>query len=144
MKRILSVALTLVLVLGLVACGGEETPTVNDENDVIVSTENDTVVSTQNETTDSNLDESEKSNEAWREFLADYEDWVDSYITLYKKYQSNPTDMSLLSEYTKLAGEVSTWATRAEDIEDSLDVDDLTEYTSSLARIVEKLNSALY
>ena len=138
MKRILSVALALLLMLGLAACGGEDQPIIDAHPEIASQEEDKTSKPVEVESSE------EKSDEAWREFLADYEAWVDDYVALYKKYQSNPTDMALLSEYTKLAGEVSTWSTRADEVQDSLEAEDLAEYTSELARIVNKLSSALY
>ncbi|MGN0173998.1 MAG: DUF6591 domain-containing protein [Acutalibacteraceae bacterium] len=84
----------------------------------------------------------EKSSVDWKEFLKEYEEWVDSYIELLKKYKDNPSDMSILSEYTEQMNKVSEWSEKAEKIEADLanNPDDLKEYLDTLSRIIKKLS----
>lgn len=80
----------------------------------------------------------------WKEFLQEYEEWVDSYIELYNKYKDNPSDMSILADYTEQLAKVSTWASKADKVKTELEnsPEDLAEYTESLARIAGKLSKA--
>lgn len=85
-------------------------------------------------------DNSSTSSSDWRQWLKDYEAWVDKYIATYKKYQNNPTDTSLVSEYTKLAAEASEWAEKANDIKTDLSTSDATEFANTYARILDKIS----
>ena len=79
-------------------------------------------------------------NPEWKQFLKEYEEWVDDYVALYKKYEKNPTDMSLLGEYTAMAAKAAEWSRRADEIEESIkDEKDLAEFTKEYLRITNKL-----
>lgn len=80
------------------------------------------------------------SSTDWRQWLKDYETWVDKYIATYQKYKNNPTDASLVSEYTKLAAEASEWAEKANDVKTDLSASDATEFANTYARILEKIS----
>ncbi len=87
--------------------------------------------------------------EAWRQFLKDYEAWVDRYIEIVKKYKDNPSDIGLISEYGKLAAETVEWADKAEKYQDELENGDfsaevLKEYIDTLARITQKIAEVAY
>lgn len=141
MKKILTLALSLILVMSFAACGGNsETTEVPKDEQEVASNAEESVIS---ETVASTESKDTASDESWREFLEDYEKWVDNYIVLLKKYEANPTDMSILTEYTEMAAEVSEWADKADEIEEDLDAEDLNEYTATLTRIINKLNDAL-
>ena len=83
------------------------------------------------------------SSTNWKQFLKDYEKWVDSYISVYNKYKANPSDPSLLSDYTALAAKASEWASKASEIQDDLSGSDLTEYTKTMNRIMQKISNAI-
>ena len=83
--------------------------------------------------------------EEWKQFLKDYEAWVDDYIAIVKKYKDNPTDMSILTDYTNMVSEMADWAERADEIELELeDTDAALEYSSELLKIAAKLAEAAY
>ena len=93
-------------------------------------------------TEESNASEKEPvvDDAEWKQFLKDYEAWVDDYIALVKKYKANPTDLTILSDYTKMAAEMSDWSARADDIELELkDTEAALEYSAELLRIAGKL-----
>lgn len=82
-------------------------------------------------------------DEEWRTFLIEYEQWVNDYIALAKKYESNPSDTSILSDYTKMASQVSEWSKKAERIKEELeDSNALAEFTREYLRITAKLADA--
>ena len=56
--------------------------------------------------TEFDQEKSTESTENWDEFLDDYEDYVDSYIKLYKKAMNG--DQSALAEYPALLERAST------------------------------------
>ena len=118
MKKVLALLLAVLMIVSLTACGAQST---EDKNDSSVNG----VVS--------------NNNTGWKEFLKDYEEWVDDYIALTKKYKDNPTDTSILSEYTEMAAEVTEWAERADDLESELSAAEAAEYAEELAKIASKL-----
>lgn len=100
--------------------------------------------STESEKT-TTVDKTKESTEVldnidWRQFLTDYEVWVDDYIALINKYKENPTDVSLLSDYTEMLGEMAEWAEDAENMELSItDTAEAAEYSQEVLRIAGKL-----
>ena len=124
MKRLLALALSLVLVLSLAACGSNETPSADDSKNPAVSG-------------------STSENEEWKQFLKEYDEWVDDYIEIVKKYEANPTDTTILTDYTEMASKVADWAERAEKIEQELaDTEAALEYSAELLKIANKLAEA--
>ncbi|MCO5269067.1 MAG: hypothetical protein M9897_09255 [Brumimicrobium sp.] len=84
--------------------------------------------------TDSNLDDSDESSTSDEssdvleeeklssssgsdcdEFLKGYEKFMDKYIAIVKKQKNNPTDMSIMSEYSSMMSEASEWADKITD-----------------------------
>lgn len=95
--------------------------------------------------TSSNKSAVSSSHQEWKQFLKDYEVWVDDYIEIIKKYKVNPTDMSILSDYTKMASKAADWSARADEIELELkDTQEALEYSAELLRIAAKLAEAAY
>lgn len=90
-------------------------------------------------------DKSENTDTEWKEFLADYEAWVDDYIEIVKKYKENPADTSILSDYSAMLSEMSEWTEKADEIELELeDTNAAIEYSAELLRIVAKLSEVAY
>ena len=128
MKKILLIMLSTLFMLSMTACF-ENTESKTEES----KSSNETV-------SEENADISSSDDTGWRQFLKDYEAWVDDYIAMVKKYQSNPTDMSILSDYTEMMSELTNWAKRADEIEIELeDTDAAIEYSQELLRIAGKL-----
>ena len=124
--------------MSLVACGAGDKLT-NDST----STKTNAVSSEIEENIDSiQTDSQENNNDSaeWKEFLKDYENWVDDYIEIVKKQKENPTDLTLLSEYTNMLSELTEWTEKADDISASIkDTDDALEYSKEVLRIAGKL-----
>ncbi len=89
---------------------------------------------------------SETTNDSWRQFLIDYEEWVDEYVAFMKKYTENPNDLSLLADYSKFMGETVEWSQKVENVEVELENDPaaLQEYLEVLSRITAKLAGIAY
>ena len=80
----------------------------------------------------------------WKEFLAEYEAWVDEYVTFMKKFKENSSDLSLLTQSVELAAKAVEWAQEAETYQKELEnvnAEELAEYLKTLGRITEKLAS---
>lgn len=85
--------------------------------------------------------------EPWRQFLKDYEAWVDSWIEISKKYRENPKDLTIISDYTNMLSEMYEWGERADEYENELKNDDMSseefaEYMNTLSRILIKISKA--
>jgi hypothetical protein len=77
----------------------------------------------------------------WREFLRLYEEWVDEYIAFMEKYNADPTNLSLLTDYLKFMEKTLEWAEMIEELEDELTGNDLREYLAAMTRILQKLSA---
>lgn len=60
--------------------------------------------------TDTNEQETGDIDPTLKQFLDSYEAFIDEYIEFMAKYQQNPTDTTLLSEYTNIMGKYSEFA----------------------------------
>jgi len=58
-------------------------------------------------TASSNNDDTENTSADCDKFMKDYEAFLNSYIKLLKKYKANPTDATILNEYTEAVEEAS-------------------------------------
>lgn len=78
----------------------------------------------------------------WEIFLDEYESVVDDYVKISKKYMENPTDTSILSEYTKLSNKIAGLSERAKKVQAELTDDSkaLSEYTKRLSKILAKIS----
>ena len=121
------------LCLGLFGCGGGDSEPAEAPDSG--STQSDTSSTAATEDTDASDDYS-----SWREFMKDYEAWVDSYIAFLEKYKENPNDASLASEASQMAEEASNWAQRLEAWSlDDMPPDELSEFMGILEQINRKL-----
>ena len=89
-----------------------------------------------------NVQEEVSENFEWKQFLKEYEDWVDKYIEITKKYKENSTDITILSDYTKMLNELSEWTEKTEEAGKKLEEvspSELAEFSSELSRISAKI-----
>lgn len=70
-------------------------------------------------------------------FLADYEDFMNKYIEVLKKYKDDPTDTGILADYTSLMSEASTWASKTADCASD------AKFAAKFAAIQSKIAKAL-
>lgn len=76
----------------------------------------------------------------WRQFLKDYEAWMDKYVAFMKKYPENPT--AFASEYAKFLKETAEWTEKSNQYQDTLkdmSAADLAEYMEAIGRILKKM-----
>lgn len=137
MKKFLALLLFVVLVFTISACGSETTTDVSTQEDA-------TVVSSQE--ADAPVQETSDTIE-WKEFLSEYEAWVDQYIVMMKKYKENPSDLTLLADYSNMMTEMADWAEKTEKMQVELEnasSAELAEYSAALAKIAAKIAQAAY
>jgi hypothetical protein len=58
------------------------------------------------------------NNSECDEYLAGYEKFMDNYITILKKQQADPSDMSIMTEYMSIMTEGTEWASKTPDCTD--------------------------
>ena len=142
MKKLLALLLTIVMLLAFPGCGAKkEDIEENSETDVIVSAQE------KNKASEEEVDEEPEQKEStgekeWRKFLEDYENWVDDYIKILKKYEENPTDLSILSDYADMMLELADWEAKTEKMEEELEnasPGEVAEYSAELLRIAAKM-----
>lgn len=88
-----------------------------------------------------------ESDMSWRQFLKDYEAWVETYVEFTEKYKVNPTDMSLISDYSKFVQQTAEWAEEAEKYQGDLEnasPEILGEYVETLGRITKRIIKIAY
>ena len=88
-----------------------------------------------------------ESDMSWRQFLKDYEAWVDTYVEFMEKYKDNPTDMSLISDYARFVQQTAEWAEKAEKYQSDLEnasPEILGEYVETLGRITKIIVEIAY
>ena len=77
---------------------------------------------------------------SFKEMMDSYEAFFDEYIDFMKKYKENPSDLSLISEYTEYLSKYSDYMSKLSAVDtDSLSAADLAYYTEVNARITKKL-----
>lgn len=161
LKRTLALLLSAALILAFTACSKQEGPKVNEEYEEVLTealTELETAIEdfeqveqavsepveepVQAETAP--VEETTSGTKAWKEFLVEYEEWVDAYIVLAQKVKDNPLDMTALTDYSAMMTELAQWSSDAEALEEDLTTEEALEYSAELARIAAKLAAAAY
>lgn len=99
------------------------------------NTDNSSSSSDENTSTSSDETTSSSSSTNCDQFLADYEKFVNSYLKILKKYKANPTDASIMIEYTEMASKASTMQTDAANCSDA-------KYATKLMRLNTKIATA--
>ena len=131
--------LSVLLLFSLTACGGSD-----NSNDA--DTQNSEIVSQiESEETDDETVSQKDEEVEWKQFIKEYDEWVDDYIALLKKYNDNPTDMTILSDYTEMMSDLTEWSTKADEVTEELENSPkaAAEYAAELTKIAEKLADAV-
>jgi hypothetical protein len=121
MKKITTIfGLILSISLILTSCGGSST----ESTDSAESTE-----------TESGEVAEEESSSDCEQFLEDYEAFADSYIEVLEKMKADPTDASLMSEYTEMMNQTIEMQNGAANCTDP-------EFAAKLTEIAVKITNA--
>jgi hypothetical protein len=109
--------------------------------------DNDTIdAESSDESSDESADEtSEKTStgisEEFKESVDAYEDYMDDYIKLLKKYEKDPTDLTILEDYAKAMEEYDKRLTEFDDMDqDSMSSEEVAYYLEVQARVLDKLS----
>ena len=146
MKKITTIFAALFFsVFILSSCGGsdsketeatteEQTTTTEEQSTTGDATgTTDESAGTKDESAGSTEVESTESKTDCDGFIKDYEEFVNSYIAIAKKMKANPSDMTIMSEYTEMASKAATMQTKAGDCSDAKYVDKLAKLATKLA-----------
>lgn len=68
------------------------------------------------------------------QFITEYEEFVSEYIMVLKKYKANPSDTSILTEYTELAQKASEMQSQAKDCTDPKYATRLLQLSTKIAK----------
>lgn len=73
-------------------------------------------------------------------FLDSYEDFVDEYVEFMKKYMANPTDLSLLGEYSDMMSKYTDFATKIDKYDtNTMSTEDAAYYLEVTGRCTQKM-----
>ena len=86
---------------------------------------------------------SSSSDASWSKALDDYERFVDEYVVFMKKYQANPNDMTMLTQYASMLEKLQEAADSIEKVQGSLSEADLASFMVRYSKITAKLASML-
>jgi hypothetical protein len=84
---------------------------------------------------DKKVKEDASGNSDCEQFLKDYETFATSYISILKKYKSNPSDMTIMGEYTEMAQKKAEMDKNARDCND-------IKYAAKITAIASRIASA--
>lgn len=143
-KTFLTIAMAAFFSFGMISCGGGSEEATSDET----TTEETTDEGTSDEATDSEATEEEATEEEassdestsgtdCNKWLDDYEAYMDDYVALVKKYQANPTDMTIMQEYTSMAQKAQSMSSSAPE-----DCAGDAAFAARLAKISAKMSAA--
>ena len=146
MRKAIGIVLMVSLFLMLVACGDVTVVTDNTQTQTLSPeiAESEPSAFPEVETVETeptaSLEEEPEVTVEWRQFLQEYEAWVDDYISIVKKYKENPTDMTILTDYMEMFSHLTQWSQKADKIQGSiLDTSEALEYSKEMLRIAGKL-----
>ncbi len=80
-------------------------------------------------------------NADFRQFVDEYEAFMNSYCDFMEKYNSSSNTASMLLDYTKMAAQYTEWAQKWADYDTSgVSADDLAYYTAANLRVADRLS----
>ena len=167
MKKMYALVLVMLMVLSMAACGVQqkendataslrdmlESMQPNESNspsegkkETQASSESQTQAPAEIEETEPEATEkptepkSDKIDADFKEAMDDYEEFMDDYVAFMKKYQKNPSDLSLLTDYAKFMGKYADFVEDFEKWEDEdLNAAETAYYIDVQARVTKKL-----
>ena len=116
-----------------------DAPSDKDNNKETTPPTEPSVVATTPPATEEKKDENAIDPE-FKAAMDSYEEFFDEYVAIMKKYQKNPTDLSILADYTKYMGQYTDMMQKFEKWEnEDLNTAELAYYMDVQARITKKL-----
>ena len=144
MKTTTNILAICLIVFGLASCGGsdENTQDALDKLEEMSEGLDKMDENEDEEDEEEDMDEEDESDASaeWDEVLNDYEEYVDDYVAIIKKQKADPTDMSIMTEYTELMQKGTEWSTKMSEISSEFGPEQLTR----MQEIQAKLSKAAF
>lgn len=86
---------------------------------------------------------SSSSDASWSRALDDYERFVDEYVVFMKKYQANPNDMTMLTQYASMLEKSQKASDSIQKVQGSLSGADLASFMVRYSKMTAKLASVM-
>lgn len=145
MKKQKFIIVVGIAAMTLASCGGATEKKTSDEesNDKTeISNEEEIKISSDEEEIEDSeqevVSEETSSSDEWNEVLDGYESYVDDYVAIIKKQRTDPSDMSLMTEYQALMLKGTDWATKMSELSSDFG----SEQISRMLEIQMKLSKA--
>jgi ABC-type glycerol-3-phosphate transport system substrate-binding protein len=136
MKKITTVfAAILFASIALTSCGGNQSDKTSSEETTTTETTPTETTLTESQEDPASTELNTGSASDCDTFIKDYEEYADSYIVIVKKYKADPTDATILTEYTDLAQKAVKMQEGAANCTDP-------KYTKKLMEIASKIAKA--
>ncbi len=132
MKKLQLIVFALMAIMFLASCGGGNTQAEDTMKKVEAMTKEMKVTTSEEVEDISSYNSSSSKSIECDEFLKGYEDFMDKYIDIQKKYKADPTDRSIMNEYTTILNEASEWARKKPNCTDA-------EFIAKLSKIQLKI-----
>ena len=127
MKKIITVFVSISFVSFLmISCSGSSSKEVVPNNKEEVSS---SVVE----------EKSSDGNGDCDKFIKDYEEFVNNYIVVLKKFKENPSDMTIITQYSEMAAKAANMETDAKDCTDPKYITKVSELVTRLSKAVSEL-----
>ena len=148
MKKILAIAVALLMVLSLAGCGKSEPAPAENGSGTVDASETVDGEAEQAEETAEEPEQDEGSSDSdsgllspeFKQTMDDYEAWFDHYCDVMKRYEENSSDLTLLSEMTELLSEETEMLEEMENMDQSeMNAAELAYYLEVTARIKKNL-----
>lgn len=147
MKKLFIILLALTMVVSLCACGTEEVANmVEDVAEIVVEEAVESVAEIPVEeppVEETPVEETPAENGIRPEFkkaMDDYEAFYDEYCAFMKKYMANPTDLSLLGEYSDMMQKLTEMDEAFAQWESNdMSSEELSYYLEVTSRVSQKL-----
>ena len=107
----------------------------SNQNSAKQSASDKSISSNSDKSVDSGTEAATSSNDC-EAFIKGYDKFADKYIVMMKKMKANPSDPSLMSEYTGVLTEVSVWIDKAKNCAGDL------KFRDRLLEIQKKIDKA--
>ena len=104
MKRMTMIGAIIFASMILTSCGGSKKESEDKTTTTEVKTDATTSDSGATTATEPKEEATSSSTSDCDKFLKEYEEYVDAYVKVMKKYKANPTDASVMTEYTEMIG----------------------------------------
>lgn len=99
-----------------------------------------TIEMSQDDDTRAELKNNEKSGDC-DDFMDDYEEWMERYVELLRKYKENPVGLASSPEYTSMSMEMMEWSSKWSSL--AIDCAKNPEYEKRFNKIQEKVEKEM-